>query len=127
MLAIAPINGNGGSLNDIFILELRSDYLIHALQFLPWMFFGMKINKSFLLWLIAGLFFASITEGIQYFLTYRSFNINDLIANLIGVLLGSITFLLKFINRNPEKEMFSRHERSEKRRGRRVKRVLERD
>jgi VanZ family protein len=99
MLAIAPINGNGGSLNDIFILELRSDYLIHALQFLPWMIFGMKMSKPILYWLIAGLFFASITEGIQYFLTYRSFNINDLIANLIGVLLGTLTFLLKLINR----------------------------
>ena len=99
MLAIAPINGNGSSLNDIFILELRSDYLIHALQFLPWMFFGMKMSKPLLIWLIAGLFFASITEGIQYFLTYRSFNINDLIANMMGVLPGSITFLLKFINR----------------------------
>ncbi len=96
VLAIAPINGNGGSLNDIFILELRSDYLVHALQFLPWMFFGKQMQKGFLIWLFAGLIFACFTEGIQYFLTYRSFNINDLTANLIGVLLGMFIFLFKF-------------------------------
>lgn len=96
LLAVAPINGNGGSLNDIFILELRSDYLIHAVQFLPWMFFGMKMHKAFFIWLFAGLIFAASAEGIQYFLTYRSFNINDLSANMIGVLLGTLIFLFKF-------------------------------
>ena len=32
------------------------------------------------------------TEGVQYFLTYRSYNINDLLSNFLGVLLGAIAF-----------------------------------
>jgi len=98
LLAVAPLNGSSHSFNDIFILKLRSDYFVHALQFVPWMFFGMKMHKPVFIWLFAGLIFAAFTEGIQYFLTYRSFNINDLTANVIGVLLGTITLIHRFMN-----------------------------
>ena len=27
-------------------------------------------------------------EGVQYFLTYRAFNVNDMISNVIGMMLG---------------------------------------
>ena len=96
LLAVAPINGNSHSLNDIFILKLRSDYFAHALQFVPWMFFGIRLKKKILYWLLLGLLIASVTEGIQFFLTYRSFNINDLMANLIGVMVGSFSLLFVF-------------------------------
>ena len=36
--------------------------------------------------------FAGGVEGIQYLLSYRAFNINDMIGNIIGVVLGFIAF-----------------------------------
>ena len=45
-------------------------------------------------WLLTGLLFASTTEGLQYFLPYRAFNINDLLANLLGVMVGFALVLL---------------------------------
>ena len=47
-----------------------------------------------LFWLLTGLLFASATEGLQYFLPYRAFNINDLLANLIGIMAGFALVLL---------------------------------
>jgi len=35
-----------------------------------------------------GLVFAAGAEFIHYFLPYRSFNINDLIGNVSGIILG---------------------------------------
>ncbi|HRW97764.1 MAG TPA: VanZ family protein, partial [Bacteroidales bacterium] len=45
-------------------------------------------------WFIAGLLFASASEMVQYALFYRAFNINDMIANMIGIMTG---FLLLWI------------------------------
>jgi VanZ family protein len=38
-------------------------------------------------WLIIGVLFAFAMEAVQYFLPYRAFNINDLLANGLGVVL----------------------------------------
>jgi VanZ family protein len=43
-----------------------------------------------LLMISLGLLAAFATEGVQYFLTYRSYNINDLLSNFLGVVLGAI-------------------------------------
>jgi VanZ family protein len=45
-------------------------------------------------WVIVLLFFAIVTEWVQYILPYRAFNINDLIANCLGVLLGVFFMML---------------------------------
>ena len=103
LFAVAPINGDSHSLNDIFILKLRSDYFFHALQFVPWIFFGIKTEKKFLYWLLFGLIIASATEGIQFFLPYRSFNVNDLMANLIGVIGGLFSLIFVFKRNLSEK------------------------
>ena len=101
LLAVLPIN-NGDKLNDIFILNVRSDYLIHFALFIPFMlllrlYTGHTFRTTGLktaAWILAALALAIVTEFIQYFLTYRAFNINDLAANVIGVLLGSGFFFL---------------------------------
>jgi len=53
--------------------------------------------KSFpaktLIWLVIGILFATANEAIQYFIPWRSYNINDLVSNFIGVLLGAGLFL----------------------------------
>ena len=44
----------------------------------------MKVLPATLL----GILLALSAEGVQYFLTYRAFNVNDMISNSIGELVG---------------------------------------
>ncbi|MBN1186134.1 MAG: VanZ family protein [Bacteroidales bacterium] len=85
--AIAPF-GKSVRLDEIFIFNFRADHIIHVFVFIPWMFFGIKMNKNLPLWFLWGILFAAGTECLQYFMPYRSFNISDIIANVIGVALG---------------------------------------
>lgn len=93
LLVTLPIN-SASELNNISIISFRGDYFFHALVFLPWMFFQpvCKMNKT--VWFITGVLFACGSEGLQYLLPYRAWNINDLLANALGVLLGFIIFTL---------------------------------
>ena len=106
LLTLLPINGESSSLNNTYIVNIRLDYFLHTLVFLPFLLLATfsfsgnsqrkrTINKILSL-IILGLIFAIITEGIQFYLPYRTFNINDLIANTLGVILGfPIIFLIK--------------------------------
>ena len=87
LLVILPLN-KLGEINNIFILQIRADYFLHFFLFIPWFFFFKTFNLTIWLWLFAGLFFSAFAECIQYLLPYRAFNINDLIGNAMGVLLG---------------------------------------
>jgi len=100
LLSVIPLNSSSANTYTIII---RSDYLIHLLLFLPfpvfiWLFVEANHKKSFLsilLWLVFGFCFAIICEGMQLIVPYRVFNINDLAANLSGILLGCLIFLVK--------------------------------
>lgn len=90
-------------LDDYDIGELRLDYLLHTLIFLPWMVLVrlQTINESqdlhirkIVLWLTAGLVFAAFCESIQILIPFRSFNPLDLIFNLSGILLGLLFFIV---------------------------------
>ena len=49
---------------------------------------------SCLNWLLLCLLFAAGSEGLQYLLPWRAYNVNDLLANMMGILLGfSLLFL----------------------------------
>ena len=54
----------------------------------------------------AGLLAAFATEGVQYFLTYRTYNINDLFSNFLGVLLGSFVLFMNIPHET--KELFGK-------------------
>jgi VanZ family protein len=103
LLAVLPINGPDARLNHVYILHIRLDYLAHFAIFVPWMvmiwyFRGVRFNDTpwqALAWIAAGTAIAVLSELIQYFLPYRSFNINDMAANLIGVALGSVVFVFR--------------------------------
>ena len=85
-------------MNDIFVVHLRLDYLLHGLLFLPITFFLSRWPLSgyrFPVILLAALLFALFCEAVQYPLPYRAFNINDLIANLAGVVAGTIWKIAK--------------------------------
>jgi len=101
LLAVLPINSSGSSINHTFIVSVRLDYLLHCAIFIPWVFLLHKITqlnlRSFpaktLGWLVVGVLFACAMEAIQYLLPYRAFNINDLLANGLGVVLGFLIFM----------------------------------
>jgi VanZ family protein len=101
LLAILPINGEGSAINHTFVVSVRLDYLIHFAVFIPWVFLAqMTYSLSFknypkktLTWLFYGILFATANEAIQYFIPWRAYNINDLVSNFIGVLLGAALFL----------------------------------
>ena len=85
-----PINGLGIRM-DNFVLGIRIDHLIHASVYLPCVimimpFCHFRWRRA---WLVA-LAVALTTESVQWLLPYRGFDINDLIANILGVSLGSL-------------------------------------
>jgi VanZ family protein len=49
---------------------------------------ALKLISLFLL-------FAIMSEVIQSFIPYRSFNLNDLIANIFGILIGLLILFVK--------------------------------
>jgi VanZ family protein len=95
-----PINGKDqvfGHSNDTYIINIRLDYISHFVLFIPWVilaYLSFGKESAFLNFdayiFISLLIFAVLSEYIQYYLPYRTFNINDLLANVFGVLLGII-------------------------------------
>jgi len=101
LLAVLPINIKGSTINHTYIVSIRLDYLLHCTIFLPWIFLmrkfsGTNFQLSFarpLMWISVGLLFAIFTEVLQFYLPYRAFNINDLLANGLGILFGAVVFI----------------------------------
>ncbi len=99
ILMWAPINGLGIPL-DNYILGLRLDHLLHASVYLPIALFLVDLaprRRWWLMWLLSCAI-ALATEGGQWLLPYRGFDINDMVANLIGASL-SWTALEVFLHR----------------------------
>jgi len=66
---------------------------------LPWAFFSGVYNMKKIYWVLIGLLFAAGSEGLQYLLPWRAFNVNDLLANGLGVLLGFLSIRLFLVKR----------------------------
>ena len=102
LIAVLPINSSESVINHTFIVSIRLDYLLHFAIFIPWVFFMQKdiqlnlrrVSTKTLVWIVAGIVFAAAMETIQYLLSYRAFNINDLLANGLGVVLGFVLMIL---------------------------------
>lgn len=80
-------------INDTVWGEFRLDYLTHALIFLPWIFFQFwfrRIKKRS--WFLLGFVLALLIEGIQYYLPYRSFNMYDVLFNVVGLIMSYLLF-----------------------------------
>lgn len=97
ILMWAPINGLGISL-DNYLLGLRFDHLLHASVFIPCTLFLWDIFKKpqykWLAWLCA-VCIGVLTESIQWLIPYRGFDINDMIANFLGVSFGWLFILCR--------------------------------
>lgn len=108
LLVVLPLNSEG-SLNDITVLYIRSDYLLHIVLFLPWVFFYRAFRIHMAWWALYGILFASATEAVQYLLPYRAFNINDMVANNAGILLGMILIMIFPQKRHSDKNIHSQN------------------
>jgi len=90
---VIPI-GNSHQLENTFIINFRLDYILHALEFIPWAFFCMMLSRNTWLCFALGILFAVGAEVLQCAIPYRSFNINDMIANMIGIGMGFFVFMI---------------------------------
>jgi glycopeptide antibiotics resistance protein len=96
LLVLLPVNDADSFINHSYVINLRADYVFHLLMFLPWMFFLMVKNYTGnFSWMALGVIFAAAAEFLQYFVPYRAFNINDLIANIAGILAGGLLYVAK--------------------------------
>jgi VanZ family protein len=84
---------------NIAALSFLTDKMIHALIFLYLSFIGLNcyfnISKLLLLGMIFS--FGLVIEIIHFYHPYRFFEIPDLIANLIGILMALAIFNKKII------------------------------
>ena len=108
VLSVVPFSTPGTPFNDIHVLSLRLDYLLHALVFIPLVPLWRFSWPAHPIWLVVvlGLCLAAAAEGIHYFLPYRSYNINDLLGNIIGVVLGTVAMVL-LVNRLTAHKLFA--------------------
>ena len=89
ILVTIPVQRQGVIINNYHVVHIRLDHLLHGLLMMLWFFLiirlhGMKVLPAILL----GILLALSAGGVQYFLTYRAFNVNDMISNSIGELVG---------------------------------------
>lgn len=96
ILMWAPLNGLGVPL-DNYLLGLRLDHLLHASVFIPcplflWDLYGIKVRKRAVWATAVGV--GLLTECVQWLLPYRGFDINDMVANFLGVSLGWLFIVL---------------------------------
>ncbi|MBO4773713.1 MAG: VanZ family protein [Bacteroidales bacterium] len=103
LLMWLPLNGVVAL--DNYVFGLRADHLLHASVYLPCIYFlGKLVRKPVMaLWLLS-VGIGLLTEGVQYLLPYRGFDVNDLLANAIGVSLGLFLLLYFLRKKSLEKE-----------------------
>ncbi len=88
-VSVMPLGNASKELTDITVIRLRGDYFLHMLVYIPMislMLFSFPKWKWGMVVIAIGL-----GVGLEYFqmlLPYRAFNINDLLANLAGLVLG---------------------------------------
>ena len=96
--AIIPLGSREQSLNTTYTFHIRWDYLLHAIIYLPMpVLMGFSFRHERLFWIRVISFSLLITvlfETIQLVVPYRAFNINDMLANGIGVLIGLVPAVL---------------------------------
>lgn len=97
LLAILPFNNSDTLIKNTFLRGIRLDHIVHALLFFPWMFFLtlfpekkiiVRVKLSAINWFFGGILLAFGAEAVQYFVSYRSYTIPDLLFNIIGLVIG---------------------------------------
>ncbi len=95
--AIVPLNFTSFRISTLVV---RTDYLVHVLIFTGLTFTLLWVNINiynpliFIILIVAGI----TAENVQIYIPHRSYNIYDLLSNLLGVVLGyALLAFVKFI------------------------------
>ena len=94
LATVLPINGTESALNNNYTLNIRWDYLLHALAYIPIPVLLKYLVKPYWQIIAASLLIAAALEAFQLLLPDRAFNANDLLANIIGVVMGIILVVI---------------------------------
>lgn len=90
-LMLAPLNGVDIPL-DNYIIGLRADHLLHASVFIPCSLFFVDLFDDTRAPMRVTACICILAECTHYLLPYRAFDINDMLANLIGATFGWIVW-----------------------------------
>lgn len=104
----------GGVPLDNFVFGIRFDHICHASVYIPCSWFLFRFGKlhGWQPWLLT-LCVGALTEGVQYLLPYRGFDINDLAANFLGGTLGWLLLLVVLRRLTPRKSASDASQHSE--------------
>ena len=96
--ALVPMGPSFKPIYHTYTLHIRWDYLLHVLVYIPLpLLLGLSLKekerRGFKVALLSILITASF-EAIQFLIPYRAFNINDMLANGLGVIFGLIPVML---------------------------------
>lgn len=96
-LYLIPLEGNL-KLHSYRVLNIRLDYIIHALFFIPIPFLMKKIVKkgslTFLRLILASIAIAISFESLHLFISHRAFAPEDIYSNLFGVAIGTVLLFM---------------------------------
>ena len=99
LLSTLLINGTSSTLNNSYTLNIRWDYLVHALVYIPLIpllsFNREKLRTKNII--ILSLILAISLEAIQYLIPWRTSNVNDVFSNVLGVGIGFV--LMKVVSK----------------------------
>ncbi len=92
--ALVPLGMGSEFLGNNYTLHIRADYLLHALLYipLPLLLILSRSGKKggWMAVILVSLAVVILFETVQMLVPYRAFNINDLFANGVGVIIGLI-------------------------------------
>ena len=95
--ALIPLGMGSEPLSNNYTFHIRADYLLHALFYIPLPLL-LLLSRSgrkggWLTVILVSLVVVILFETVQMLVPYRAFNINDLFANGVGVLIGLLPAL----------------------------------
>ena len=92
--ALIPLGMGSAALNNNYTFHIRADYLLHALFYIPLPVVLLLSRWGRRVGLMQVILFSMLVvvlfETVQMLVPYRAFNINDLIANGVGVVIGLV-------------------------------------
>jgi len=91
--ALIPLGmGPATALNNNYVLQVRADYLLHSIFYIPLPLIlllsplGRRVGGMQVV--LFSMVVVVLFETVQMLVPYRAFNINDMFANGVGVILG---------------------------------------
>lgn len=87
-VSLMPLGSVNQSLSESQAVSVRLDYLLHGLVYLPLASFLWFVTRSYVVIIVTAIALALGMELAQLLVEHRTYNINDLIANVLGAIAG---------------------------------------